>query len=171
MPSLIQRFSRLARQAGRASLAAAAVNLLCGLLIAGFSSAHLIAVSVRRIHLKIPAWVPGEPHAMIAGVPYDFRIYSLLLFGSVILAGGLISIRASLGIARDDSEARRRSARAMVMVLATVIPVMPMQDAAPILIVPAAVSLAAALSKKKSKVKSATASCLSIRPVVELASE
>jgi len=132
----------------------AAVNLLCGFLIACFSSAHLIAVTVRRIRLKIPAWVEGEPHAMIAGVPYDFRIYSLLLFGSVILVGALITIRASLGIARGDAEARRRSMRAMVMVLATVIPVMPMQDAAPILIVPAAVCLAVvAGSKGKSKAK------------------
>ena len=148
MTSLIQHLSRLGRQAGRAALTAAAVNLLCGLLIAGFSSAHLIAVTVRWIHLKIPAWVSGEPHAMIAGVPYDFRIYSLVLFGSVILAGGLISIRASMGIARGGSDARLRSTRAMAMVLATVIPVMPMQDAAPILIVPAAVSLAVvALSK------------------------
>src|SRR5437899_8196481 len=122
MTSLIQHLSRLGRQAGRAALTAAAVNLLCGLLIAGFSSAHLIAVTVRRIHLKIPAWVSGEPHAMIAGVPYDFRIYSLVLFGSVILAGGLISIRASMGIARGGSDARLRSTRAMAMVLATVIP-------------------------------------------------
>jgi hypothetical protein len=153
MISLVRRLGGAARNAGRTAVAAAAVNLVCGLLIVCFSSAHLIAVTVRRVHLKIPAWVSGEPHAVIAGVPYDFRIYSLLLFGSVILAGGMISIRASLGIARGDSDARRRSARAMIMVLATVVPVMPMQDAAPILIVPAAASLAATLSKGKSKVK------------------
>src|SRR6185436_9854120 len=122
----------------------AAVNLLCGFLIACFSSAHLIAVTVRRIRLKIPAWVPGEPHAMIAGVPYDFRIYSLLLFGTVILAGGLTAIRASAGIARGDSHARRRASRAMLVVLAVVIPVTPMQEAAPILIVPAAIGFATA---------------------------
>jgi hypothetical protein len=81
---------------------------------------------------------------VIAGVPYDFRIYSLLLFGVVILAGGLTAIRASAGIVRGDSDARRRASRAMLMVLAVVIPVMPMQDAAPILIVPAAVGFATA---------------------------
>jgi hypothetical protein len=123
---------------------AAAVNLFCGLVITCFSSAHLIAVTLRRIELRIPAWVSGEPHAAIAGVPYDFRIYSLLLFGVVILAGGLTAIRASAGIVRGDSDARRRASRAMLMVLAVVIPVMPMQDAAPILIVPAAVGFATA---------------------------
>jgi hypothetical protein len=148
MTSLLQRLRRLTRHARRPALAAAAVNLLCGLLISGFSSAHLIAVTLQRIDLKVPAWVSGEPHAMIAGVPYDFRIYSLILFGVVILAGGLTSIRASLGIARGDSNAGRRSSRAMLMVLAVVIPVMPMQDAAPILIVPSAVGLASvALSR------------------------
>src|SRR5207253_1382615 len=72
------RMTSLLRYLRQPALAAAAVNLFCGLLIACFSSAHLIAVTVRRIDLKIPAWVSGEPHAMIAGVPYDFRIYSLL---------------------------------------------------------------------------------------------
>ena len=80
MISLVQRLGRITRNAGRAALAASAVNLVCGLLIVSSSSAHLIAVTVRRVHLKIPAWVSGEPHAVIAGVPYDFRIYSLLLW-------------------------------------------------------------------------------------------
>ena len=135
---------RLIRPVGRAALCAATIDLVCALLIIVFSSAHLVAVTARRIDLKIPAWAPGEPHAMLGNVPYDFRIYSLVLFGAVILAGGLTALRASVGIARGQEDARRRASNAFLMVLAVVVPVMPMQDAAPILIVPAAAGFIAA---------------------------
>jgi len=79
---------------------AAGVNLICGLLVAALSSAHLIAVSLRRIELK---------------APYDFRIYSLLLFGAVVLAGrGVTAIRATAGIARGEIEAGRSASWAML---------------------------------------------------------
>jgi hypothetical protein len=135
----------------RAGLAAGAVNLVCGLLITVFSSAHLVAVTLRRIQFKIPAWVTGETHAMIAGVPYDFRIYSLVLFGAVTLSAGMVIIRSSLGVGRGEAGARRQAVWAMLIVLATVIPVIPIQDEAPLLIVPAATGLSALMLCRLSK--------------------
>jgi hypothetical protein len=134
---------RRLRPAEAGSLPAAAVNALCGTLIAAFSSAHLVAVIARRITLRIPAWTPGEPDATIAGVPYDFRIYSLVLFGVVILAGAVAALQASPGVARGEQNARRRASNAFWMILAAVVPVMPIQEAAPILIVPALTGLVA----------------------------
>jgi hypothetical protein len=47
--------------------------------------------------------------APLAGVPYDFLMYSLLLFGAVVLAGGVAAIRATAGIARCNHESEHRA--------------------------------------------------------------
>jgi hypothetical protein len=87
-----------------------------------------------RDRLKEEMWVRFEPHVRIAGVPYDFRLYALVLFGVIGGWCGVAAARAAGRMARGESEAWRLVARAWILTPALVAPILPLQPfAAPVL--------------------------------------
>jgi hypothetical protein len=123
----------------------AVIEAFLGTTLIGLMATHILGVIVRRVRLKEQMWVRFEPHVRIAGVPYDFRFYALILFGVLGGWAGLCALRAAVRMARGDSRAWRLAASSWILTAALVAPLLPLQDfAAPVLCM-CAVGLAIAL--------------------------
>jgi hypothetical protein len=99
---------------GRRFAAAAAVGLL-GLTLVVTMSAHCLDVLSRL--------APGTGYGGAAFV-YNFRTYSLLLLGAVLIGGGVRLLRVSPSIGASP-DARGRALRAILTVFALVGPLIP----------------------------------------------
>jgi hypothetical protein len=100
-------------------IAAAAVVLLGALLMAGLAALHtgaVVAVALRRSTAS-----GGE------GFSYDFRFYSLLLLGAVLLTLAVRCVAAAAGLARGEAGARRRALGGTLGLLAVDAPLIPIQ--------------------------------------------
>ncbi len=51
---------------------------------------------------------------------YNFRVYSLHLLGALLIAAGVVCLRAAPGLSRGSVESRRTAVRASIVVLAIV---------------------------------------------------
>jgi hypothetical protein len=117
------------------AIGCAAVVLFCALLMAGLAALHtgaVLAVALRR-----SASSGGEAFS------YDFRFYSLLLLGAVLLTLATRSAGAAAGLARGDRLARRRALGGTLGLLAVDAPLIPIQVFAVGFTILACVSLAA----------------------------
>lgn len=69
---------------------------------------------------------PGAPHANLWGFTYDFRFYSLQLFGGALIWMGSRLAWCSIGMVRGSLAARRRAWESVIFVVLFVLPLVPM---------------------------------------------
>jgi hypothetical protein len=98
---------------------------LCAAITAALGGAHLIVVATQ---------IPGNT--------YDFRAYSLLLLGAVLVLPALVCGAAVPGLVRGDRSARRLGLGAFAALLLVNLPLIPLQGFAILLSVTAAVGIA-----------------------------
>lgn len=100
-------------------VAVAAINLFCGAMIAALGTAHLAAVVGRALAGKGSG--PGGTFV------YDFRFYSLMLLGVLLVAAGVTCLSSVRRLIRGDGGGRRVAVSATVVLLALNVPLMPIQ--------------------------------------------
>jgi hypothetical protein len=98
--------------------AAASAVAFLGLALVLTMTAHCIDVLSR---LAVGTGYDG------AAFVYNFRTYSLMLLGAILIACGARLVRVSLLIGASGTEARVQAIRAVLMVLALVAPLIPIQ--------------------------------------------
>jgi len=108
-------FIAAARRRGASSplIAVAAIGFLVGALIAALGATHsltVIGVALRRS--------PFE---------YDFRLYSLVMLGVLLVTGGLRCLALAWKLTQGDARAWRSSLEATTMLLVVNVPLMPIQ--------------------------------------------
>ncbi len=91
----------------------------------------------------------GSYHHPGAGFTYDFRFYSLVLFGCVMISQGVPMMRAARGLSRGSGEAAGRLLRPTLVVLALSAPLIPIQFFGSVLTVCAALNLPALLLARR----------------------
>ncbi len=114
-------FAVWVRRSGASGTFAAAgtLDFLYGLLVALLSAVHIVVVTNVRVRAAL---------ASSAGdFSYDFRFYSLMLLGAVLLVPALVCVRAAPAITRGDPDAMRRALRATLLLLAVNLPLVPVQ--------------------------------------------
>lgn len=101
----------------RGRLAAAVVGLFYGITLVVMLAAHCADV----------LWGLAHHATSMAGgrFTYDWRTYSLLLFGIVLIGRGVRCMNASLRMGRGDAAGRTALLREGVIVLALVLPLIP----------------------------------------------
>jgi hypothetical protein len=107
------------RRVPHALVALAAINLFCGGLVASLGTAHLLAVVGRALAGKGSG--PGGTFV------YDFRFYSLVLLGVLLLGASVACVTAVRSLARGEAAGRRVTCSAAVMLLALNVPLMPIE--------------------------------------------
>jgi hypothetical protein len=113
----------------RASLVAwTATEALVGMVITSLMADHVLAVLVRRITLREEMWVRFEPHVRVAGVPYDFRFYALLLLGILTAWIGINFVRSAWRLAQGDTAGWRLTLRTALATVALVGPLLPLSE-------------------------------------------
>jgi hypothetical protein len=95
------------------------INLFCGLLTLGLMVLHLAAVVGRAISGK---GFGGETY-----FAYDFRFYSLLLLGAVIIIPGLVFVMHARRLTDGDRTAWNRTLWACGALLLINVPLVPIQ--------------------------------------------
>lgn len=86
-------------------------------------TAMMLAHSVEILYRTVASGVQGGA----ATRAYDFRLYSLLLLGALLIWAGVECLRAAPGLSRGSRSARRTALRATLAVLAIVVPLIPLQ--------------------------------------------
>ena len=102
------------RRGARVLAAVGAVTFFCGALIALLGTAHTLAV-IGRAFSRPPAF------------EYDFRLYSLVMLGVSLIAGGLRCLSTSWNVARGDVRAWKAALTATILLLVVNVPLMPIQ--------------------------------------------
>ena len=102
------------RRGARVLAAVGAVTFFCGALIAFLGLAHTLAVI-------------GEAFSRPPAFEYDFRLYSLVMLGVSLIAGGLRCLSTSWNVARGDARAWKAALTATILLLVINVPLMPIQ--------------------------------------------
>lgn len=100
-------------------VAVGVIDLFCGLVTFGFIALHLVAVVGRA--------VSGRGFGGEARFAYDFRFYSLVLMGVVIIIPGLVCLIHARRLTRGDVKAWTRTLWASSMLLLISVPLVPIQ--------------------------------------------
>jgi len=101
----------------RARLAAAALGMFYGLTLMTMLGAHCVDILYGLAHHLTS--MTGAPFR------YDWRTYSLLLFGALLITLGARALRAALAMARGEPGARTAFLAVAAIVLAIVVPLIP----------------------------------------------
>jgi len=107
------------RRVPGALVAAAAIDLYCGVVIASLGTMHLLAVVGRAL--------AGRGSGPGGTFVYDFRFYSLLLFGVTLIIPALAALTAVRRLTRGDAAGARVAVSASLVLLALNIPLVPIQ--------------------------------------------
>lgn len=102
-----------------ALVAVAAIDLFCGAVIVPLGTAHLVAVVGRALAGKGSG--PGGTFV------YNFRFYSLMLVGVMLVAAGAACLTSVRRLMRGDAAGHRLALWATVALLALNVPLMPIQ--------------------------------------------
>ena len=122
---------------------ASALQFLTSLLATFLMVLHIVGVVAHRIVQKKGAWVQNEPHILFYGVPYDFRLYSLVLLGVVMAILSVQGMIAAYGMLHANRQcAFSEAIRSNALLLAITLPVMPLQPFAVMVVIPALCSIA-----------------------------
>src|SRR3970282_1004141 len=106
-------------------LVVAAVNVVCGLGNFLLGGAHLVAVLGRALG--------GQGSVGADSFSYDFRFYSLVLVGLLILLPGFLCLRHARGLTQGEASAYRHARRATLWLLGVNLPLIPIQGFAVLL--------------------------------------
>jgi hypothetical protein len=109
-------------------IATTATQALVGALITCLMADHTLAVFVRRIQLKEEMWVRFEPHVRIAGIPWDFRLYALLLLGMLAAWSGIRFVQSAIRLANGDLDGWPSTLRTAAATTALVAPLIPLSS-------------------------------------------
>jgi hypothetical protein len=120
-----------------------AINGITGAIVAVLLSGHTVSVVAQRLASRRPDWQPGEPHATLFGVPWDFRFFALILFGVLGVACGVRCIDSAAGMASSRTGAVQQGVRASLAMLILFAPVIPLQHFALLTTALATLNLAA----------------------------
>lgn len=127
------RRSRREGASGSAWIAAISLHFIATAMSLLFALHTLQCLGLRILG---KSYVPVEAnHAVVFGVAWDFRIYSLLLFGLLL---GYLSARCvwcSMGVALGVPAARVWVTRHLFLILGLIIPLVPLQPAAAVMAV------------------------------------
>ncbi len=118
-------------------LLVAAVNVVCGLGNLLLGGAHLVVVLSRAL--------AGHGFSGAEVFAYDFRFYSLVLVGLLILLPGFLCLRHARGLTQGEASAYRQARRATLWLLAVNLPLIPIQGFAGMLSALAGLNLFALL--------------------------
>jgi hypothetical protein len=96
-------------------------------------------------HVAENIWriIPGTPVTDAVKPEYDFRFYALVLFGAVMIVQGVSIMKAARSLACGADPARGALVRHTLLVLALVVPLIPIQIFASLITVFGVVNLAA----------------------------
>lgn len=136
--------------------------MFSGIVLVCLMAIHTVSIPLFR-YLE-PARVPPSPgrSVTVMGIRYDYRLYSLVLMGVVMLQYGIRSVRSAPGVARGNAVSRKRAWTATGMLGALSAPLIPLSFeawlyAAVLLIGAAALAISqrspAALSAPQSEVQ------------------
>jgi hypothetical protein len=128
----------------------AALQFVTSLLVASLMILHTAAVVVYRVIEKKSCWVQNEPHIVYFGVPYDFRIYSLVLLGAVMTFLAARGMIAANGIMTKSRQSVDESIRINTLLLLIAFPALPLQPFAAMVAIPASVALLVLHAARKS---------------------
>ncbi len=106
------------RRAPAALVAVGAIDLLCGLLIVGPIALHLWTIVGRAV---------SGSGSEGGGFTYDFRFYSLVLVGLVILFPALVCVLRARRLTEGDLDSWKRVLRASGILLLVNAPLGPIQ--------------------------------------------
>jgi hypothetical protein len=122
---------------------ASALQFVTSLLVTFLMGLHTLAVVAHRITQKKAAWVQNEPHVLFYGVPYDFRLYSLVLIGVVMTVLSVQGIIAAYGMVHTNKQrAFSEAMRSNALLLGIALPIMPLQGFAVMVVIPALAAIA-----------------------------
>jgi hypothetical protein len=103
-------------------------------------------------HVTENIWriIPGTPVTDAAKPEYNFRFYALVLFGAVMLVQGVGVMKSARALTFGEASARGALFRRTLIVLALVVPLIPIQVFASMITILGVVNLAAlALARRK----------------------
>lgn len=132
-----------------ALLLAASWVFLVGTFVAVMLSFHNAEIVYRALTNQGSYRSPGS------GFTYDFRFYSLVLFGCVMISQGVPMMRAARDLSRGSGEAAGRLLRPTLVVLALSAPLIPIQFFGAVLTACAALNLPALLLARRALRKAA----------------
>ena len=95
-----------------------------GATLLGFSGATLTTMLAAH-NAEIVYRLLGNPLDGMPPLKYDFRSYSLLLLGALLMVQGISVFRAAAAVSRGDAAAHRVAVRAGLVVLAVGAPIIP----------------------------------------------
>ena len=127
------------RSPGWRSAFAAGSAVWSGAQVLIFMLPHTVVSTAMRILGKSKAI--SLVHTNIAGVDYDFRLYSLVLVGILFVMQAVNILRAGRAASEGDLAASRRIRRSIWNVLLLAIPLAPISPGIPFLIAPAVLAL------------------------------
>ena len=112
--AVVRRLHRAGARGRR--LAAGGALVTHGVVLVVMMTAHCADVLYR---LAVGSWYTG------AAARYDFRLYSLLLLGGVLVAAGGGIVRDAVALAVGDGNRRRAVRRGVILSLVVVAPLLP----------------------------------------------
>lgn len=115
--------------AGVRNVGGASLILLAALTVTGsmlLHSGEILYNAVNGIEVGMYKRSPGAPHASIFGFSYDFRFYSLQIFGGTLIYWGSRMTISAIRIAKGSGTARREAWRRVLYIFLLVAPLIPM---------------------------------------------
>jgi hypothetical protein len=127
------------RSVGMHAAVAAGCSVWSGTQVLIFMVPHTVVSTTMRILGKSKAM--SLVNAKIAGVDYDFRLYSLALVGILFIMQAVSILRASRAASEGEFAASKRLRRSIWNVLLLAIPLAPISPGIPFLTAPAILAL------------------------------
>jgi len=103
------------RRVSTARMAVGAIGFFSGALIGALGATHTLVV------------IGGAVLGQRAPIEYTFRLYSLVMLGVLLVAGGLRSLASAWKLVQGDPRAWRSAVGATATLLAINVPLMPIQ--------------------------------------------
>jgi hypothetical protein len=131
------------RRASAKLLLAGSAALFCGVLSAMLVLTHVVIFIATRAAqtAEVTTRIAWSKKLIIAGVPYDMRLYSILLLAAVMLVPAVQCIRAATTTAIGVAEGWRSTVHASLLLIALSVPLIPLQPFALPVAIAALVSL------------------------------
>ena len=139
------------RRASARLLLAASAAMFCGILSAVLVSTHVVIFIVTRASqsVDVPTRIAWSKKLIIAGVPYDMRLYSILLLAAVILIPAIRCVRGAGIMAIGAAAGWRSAVQGSLLLIACSVPLIPLQPFALPVAVAALVSLETAFLARR----------------------
>jgi hypothetical protein len=139
------------RRASARLLLAGSAALFCGILSTALVSTHVVIFMVTRAVQSTDAAnrIAWSKKLIIAGVPYDMRLYTVLLLAVVILVPAVRCVRAASSVAIGAAEGWRPAVQASLLLIGLSVPLIPLQPFALPMAIAAFVSLNTAFMARR----------------------